>query len=127
MTDYSTARYWAISSIGYGKGFDAEEAVRNYVATQLRNYPASTTVFKTRKAWTAALTDGEAAPQVWLAPEGWTGFVLGMGSHWTREVDGKTEHRRFEAEDRVDVEADTEVDKLVSRGEQIASTGGFDL
>lgn len=103
MKDYSTARFWAISSIGYGKGFDAAEALENYVKTQLRNHPASTTVFKTKAKWEEALRTGEAKPTLFQAPEGYTGFVIGMGSHWTREVDGKTEHREFAVEDRVEL------------------------
>ena len=101
MTDYTDARFWAISGLGYGKGFTPEEAVENYVKSQLRNIRASDTIFKTRPKFEAALRDGEAKAQVWKSPEGYTGFVTGMGSQWTREVDGKTEYREFAAEDRV--------------------------
>lgn len=100
MTDYTEARYWAISSIGYGKGFTAHEALDNYVAIQARNHPASTTVFKTKPKWEEALRSGEAAPEIWRAPEGFTGFVMGMGAHWTRE-EGEPRSQEFQAEDRV--------------------------
>lgn len=83
MTDYSDARFYAISGIGYGKGFTAEEAVENYVKIQLRNHPAKNTVFGTRAKWEAALRTGEAKPQVWHAPEGATGFILDSRIHWT--------------------------------------------
>lgn len=83
MKDYNGAPYWAISGVGYGRGFTAEEAVENYVAIQLRNYPASTTIFKTKPKWEAALRDGEAKAEVWKAPEGTTGFVVDhRGLQW---------------------------------------------
>lgn len=103
MTDYSNAPFWAISGIGYGKGFTPEEAVENYVKTQLRNYSAKSTIYKTRPKWEAALRTGDAKPQVWRSPEGFTGFTLGSGLQWTREVDGKTEYREAQAGDRVEV------------------------
>lgn len=98
MTDYSDARFWAISSIGYGKGFTPQEALDNYVRIQARNYPARTTVFKTAPKWKEALRSGEAAPEIWKAPEEADGFVIGMGSHWTK--DGSPV-REFDGEDRV--------------------------
>ena len=101
--DYSDARFFAISSIGYGKGFTAEEAVENYVATQLANHPASSTVFGTKAKWEEALRSGEAQADVWQAPEGWTGFVLGFdGLHWTRDVEegGETKRRHQAANGR---------------------------
>lgn len=89
-TDYSTARYYALSGLGYGKGFTPEEAVANYVAAQLSNYRAADTVFKTRPKFKAALETGELAPQVWLAPEGTTGFRAGSGYlYWTTGQDGR--------------------------------------
>jgi hypothetical protein len=108
MTDYSTARYWAISGLGYGKGFTPAEAVDNYIKTQMRNHPARTTVFKTAKAWRAALTTGECRAQVWKSPEGYDGFTVGIGSMWTRELpDGSHDYRQFRAEDRVDFDPAT--------------------
>lgn len=76
MPDYSEARFYAISRIGYGKGFTADEAIENYVRIQLRNYPPRTTVFKTKAKWEAALRTGEAKPTLFHAPEGAVGFVL---------------------------------------------------
>jgi hypothetical protein len=98
MTDYTNARYWALSSIGYGKGHTPEEAVENYVTSQLRNFRAKDTIFKTRPKWEAALRNGEASPSLWLAPEGFTGFVNGMGSWWTRE---EGDNQEFSIHDRV--------------------------
>lgn len=98
MKDYKDAPFWAISSIGYGKGFTPEEALDNYVQIQVRNYPANTTAFKTKPKWAEALRSGEAAPEIWKAPEGFTGFVIGMGAHWTRDEGGSQE---FQGEDRV--------------------------
>lgn len=96
--DYSNSRFFAISGIGYGKGDTAEEAVENYVKTQLRNYDAKTTVYKTKSRWEEALRTGDAAAQVFHAPEGATGFTLGFaGLQWKmsgdRFVDAKDEER----------------------------------
>jgi hypothetical protein len=104
VKDYSTARFWAISSIGYGKGFTAEEALENYVKTQMRNHPASSTVFKTKAKWEEALRTGEAKPVLHRSPEGFDGFVLGFdGLQWKREVDGHTEYRAARPEDYVEL------------------------
>lgn len=82
MKDYSKSRFYAISGIGYGKGDTPEEAVDNYVATQLRNHPAKNTVFKTKPKWEAALRSGDAKGIVWEAPEGTVGFVLDGRVRW---------------------------------------------
>lgn len=83
MKDYTDARYWAISGLGYGKGFTPEEAVENYVAIQLRNYRAKDTIFGTRPKFEAALREGEVKAEVWKAPEGTTGFVVDhRGLQW---------------------------------------------
>jgi hypothetical protein len=100
--DYTCARHFAISGIGYGKGFSPAEALDNYVKIQLRNIPADRTIFKTRKAWEEALRSGEAKASVWVAPEGWDGFLLSdEGLSWTREVDGQKEYRKARIEERV--------------------------
>lgn len=95
--DYSNARFYAISSIGYGKGFTAEEAVENYVKTQLRNHDWRNTIFQSRKDWEEALRTGEAKAQVWAAPREAEGFVLAYdGLHWkvgNRHVPAKAEQR----------------------------------
>lgn len=99
--DYSEARYWAISGMGYGKGFTPEEAVENYVVTQMRNYRVKDTVFKTKKEFETALRTGEVRPAMFRSPEGYTGFQMGMGSQWVKEVDGVREFKEFEMADRV--------------------------
>lgn len=80
--DYSKALFYAISGLGYGKGFTPEEAVENYVTTQLRNYPAKSTIYKTRPKWQEALRTGDAKAVVWEAPEGTVGFVLDSRVRW---------------------------------------------
>lgn len=95
-----TSIFYAISSIGWGRGATIDEAVDNYVKTQLRNYSASSTVFKTRAKWEAALRSGEASADVWKAPNGVHGFVVDhKGLHWTN-VSGT-------------IESDAEVEQLV--------------
>lgn len=89
-TDMTNARYWAISGMGYGRGFNPGEAQENYVATMLRDYRATDTVFKTKPKWEAALRTGEAKATHFHAPEGVTGFILEGGVRWTKKVDGKT-------------------------------------
>ena len=85
--DYSNSRFFAISGIGYGKGDSPVEAIENYVASQLRNIPFKSTVFKTKAEFEEALRTGSGQAVVWKAPEGATGFVLGMGLRW--EIDGQ--------------------------------------
>jgi hypothetical protein len=92
--------YWAVSSIGWGKGSTIDEAVDNYVKTQLRNYSATSTIFRTKPKWEAALRSGEASPDVWQAPSGVHGFVIDhRGMHWTN-VSGT-------------IESDVEIEQLV--------------
>jgi hypothetical protein len=91
MTDYSDARYFAISGAGYGKGYTPEEARENYEKTQAMNFRHIE-----KSEWQEG---GEFAPVVWLAPEGATGFVMGMGTHWT-DSDGQTV-REFSEADKV--------------------------
>ena len=78
------ANVYAISSIGWGKGFTQDEAIEQYVKMQLSAYPAKQTVFKTRKAFEEDLRNGSLKPQLFNAPEGTTGFVLDgpTGLHW---------------------------------------------
>lgn len=81
MTDYSDARYFAISGAGYGKGFTPEEARENYEKTQAMNFRHID-----KAEWREG---GDFAPDLWMAPEGATGFILGVGGlHWT-DSDGK--------------------------------------
>lgn len=76
-TDYSTARFFAIGGIGYGKGFTVDEARDNYVAIQRSNFPHIDA---------AELTDGNLRPVLWQAPEGVTGFFTDGGApYWTQE------------------------------------------
>ena len=83
MNDYSDARFYAISTFGYGKGFTAEEAEKNYLDTQARNFPAEGQTRAQRIEWMRK----NAAPTVFEAPEGTTGFYIGSGYQivWTAE------------------------------------------
>lgn len=77
MTDYTKARIWAISGIGYGKGDTIEQAVENHDSTQARNYGSMLSV---------PVTDVPLL--VWQSPEGTEGFVLeSKGPRW--EIDGR--------------------------------------
>lgn len=76
MTDYATAPYWAITGLGYGKGFTPEEAVENYLRIQMRNWQQSR----------EAILDAGWG-RVWKAPEGTTGFVADGEIRW--EIDGE--------------------------------------
>ena len=88
-TDYTGARYYAISGLGYGKGFSPEEAVQNYVATQMRNHKAANTQYKTKAKFEVGLREGEMKAKVWHAPEGTAGFVIDhTGLNWYDD-DGK--------------------------------------
>lgn len=100
--DQQAGTYWALSGLGWGRGETPQEAVDNYVEAQMRNYPAKHTVFKTRPKFKAALTTGEVKPEVWKAPEGYDGFVTGMGAFWT--ADDKP-NLPFAAEHQVDMAA----------------------
>jgi len=98
--DYSTARYWVISDVAYGKGFTAEEARLNYRATLRRDF--------------SHLTEEEIeefTPDVaWHAPEEATGFFSGYFMDggpkimWTKD-NGETNVRRAEAADLIEMEA----------------------
>ena len=84
MTNYSTARYWAISGIGYGKGFSEQEARENYVAIQERNWARMGYAGESPDLRTA-LTEGELQPVTYLAPEGADGFFSDGRVHWTQD------------------------------------------
>lgn len=86
MKDYSTARHWAISGIGYGKGFSEQEAIDNYVATQERNWSHMQYSGESKDLATA-LREGDLRPVTYLAPEGVDGFVSDGVIRWTQ--DGK--------------------------------------
>lgn len=84
MTDYTGARFWAISGLGYGKGFSEEEAKENYVQIQLRNW--------TRMGYSGpskdledALRNGELRPVTFKSPEGVDGFISDGSVYWTTE------------------------------------------
>lgn len=66
------SKYWAISSIGYGKGATIEEAVHNHDDAQLRNYGSMLAV---------AVTD--IALMVFEPPAGVEGFYLSGWPTWT--------------------------------------------
>ena len=95
--------YYAISGIGWGQGETPEQAVTNYVATQLRNYDAKQTIYKTRPKWKTALTDGAAKADVWLAPDEADGFVIDhRGLQWTSEAAPGGILRAAELSDKLD-------------------------
>src|SRR5690349_5370067 len=104
-TDYSKARFFALGSMGYGKGFDAEEAVENYVKTQVRNHRIKDLIFKTKAEFETYLRSNV---EVFKAPDDFApgfsvGFIIGFGTRWTRtDDDGKiVEYREFRIEDKV--------------------------
>ena len=69
-------KYWAIASIGWGRGSSPSEAVEEYEKAQRRNFPR--------------ITDEELAESwgfVWEVPEEVTGFQHGVeGLYFTSEV-----------------------------------------
>lgn len=77
MTDYTNARFYAISNAGYGKGHTAVEAAVNYIESVTRDIKIKQTVFKDRTEMVEYFTNGPGAAIVWEAPEGTVGFVLG--------------------------------------------------
>lgn len=90
MTDYTEARFYAISGLGYGKGFTATEAYENYVQTQLRNTRAKDTIYETKPKFEAALRTGDLKPDIWQAPEGTAGFVIDSSLRWYDDDDNYT-------------------------------------
>ena len=78
MENYTDSRYWALSGMGWGRGFTPEEAIENYVATQLQNFAAEQTIFKTTENFEAALrgqgSEKSLRPNLWKAPPGVSGF-----------------------------------------------------
>lgn len=72
--DYSKAQFWAISSLGYGKGFSLNEAIVNHDKTISRDYGSMLSVPVTF-----------VPLMVWKPKdENVTGFYLdGSGPHWT--------------------------------------------
>lgn len=75
-TNTISHNFYAISGLGWGRGETPDAARKAYVETQLRNYQASMTVFKTKPKFRAALESGELAPDVWQPPTGTVGFVI---------------------------------------------------
>lgn len=71
MTDYTDARFYAISAIGYGKGFTAEEASENYYDVQARNFSY---LHRTIKGRIMKLKE-TAPPTVFEAPADAESFV----------------------------------------------------
>ena len=84
MKDYSDARYYAISSIGYGKGFTPEEAEENYLAQQARNFSHLHRTMKGRIAKGREM----APPAIFKAPADATGFILDGAVRWTIPTEG---------------------------------------
>lgn len=79
MTDYTHARFYAISTIGYGRGRTAEEAVENYY-----DYlQADLSFLAASKAGRVAKLQSDYEPTVFEAPAAATGFTLvGMHVKW---------------------------------------------
>lgn len=71
------AKFYAISSLGWGVGSTLVEARDNYLAAQHRNFPNSSD----------ELID-ESWGYIWQAPEGAVGFFHGVdaGLNWTFKV-----------------------------------------
>lgn len=76
-------RYWAISGIGWGRGTSPDEAVQNYIETQQLNHKHLTEE--------QLAQGGELGPDVWYAPEGTEGFVLGGKLIWVTADDVYTD------------------------------------
>lgn len=75
--------YYAISSVGYGKGETPAEARETHQEYAVAAKPS----FVSKKDWMAALENEPV--QVFIAPEEATGFVLDAGVvYWVRE-DGR--------------------------------------
>lgn len=74
MKDYSDATFWAISSLGYGRGYDVQEAVTNHDRIVSRDY---------RDMLNRPV--GEIPMLVWERAA--DGFVLDSQVRW--ETDGK--------------------------------------
>ena len=89
--DYADAPYYAITGLGYGKGFTVTEAYENYVQSQLRNLRAKDTIYETKPKFEAALRNGDLRPDIWKAPEGTTGFVLDTRLRWCDADNNYTE------------------------------------
>lgn len=68
--DYTNARYWAISTLGYGKGFSVEEAVANHDEWVGRDYAESLKV-----------PIGSVALTVWESGDDVDGFA--GTTYWT--------------------------------------------
>lgn len=87
MKDYGDAQFYAISGIGYGKGFTAEEAEENYYAQQARSFRH---LHRTVKGRIAKIKE-MAPPSIFKAPADATGFVFDGSVRWTvTEADGST-------------------------------------
>lgn len=82
-------QYYAISSLGWGKGDTPDEARAVHREAQLHNYRPEQLVFKTRAGFEQALDSGPVEPDIWAVPEGTRGFVMGtQGVEWELESGG---------------------------------------
>lgn len=84
MTNYTNARFYAISTIGWGKGFTPEEAVKNYYDEQAQNFPR---LHRTIKGRIAKLKES-APPTVFEAPVDAEGFATDGHQVFWDLVDG---------------------------------------
>lgn len=80
MKSYDDAPFWAITGIGYGRGFTADEAVENYRAIQRRNFPHM-----------SSDDLDECWGYVWRAPDGTTGFHADSKVWWELSDDSNVE------------------------------------
>lgn len=78
MTDLTGARFYAISTIGYGLAHTAEEAVEIYYTVMARSYSH---LHRTMKGRIAKLKEA-APPTVFEAPADATGFTLDGVVRW---------------------------------------------
>lgn len=79
MDDYNGARYWAISAVGYGRGFSPGEAESNYAERVAMDFKHLHRV----KAKRLEIVRDTFPATVWKSPEEAIGFVLDSQVRWT--------------------------------------------
>lgn len=83
-TTVDVRAFFALGPLGWGHGTTPAQARETYVATQLRNIPAETTIYRSRAQFEQSLRHGAYVSTVWRAPAGATGFVHTVrGAQWT--------------------------------------------
>jgi hypothetical protein len=109
-TEIANARYYAISSIGWGRATTPAQAIENYVTQNGGQWKS--TIYKTRKQWETSLRVGDARATLFIAPEGATGFYLDGAVHWMFEGEGGTTYADVKEGERLDRDPVTIVDVL---------------